>query len=149
MLGLLCIARLPSLSLLRVSSIVACFFLLHNLSHYNPPISSSPTSSSSNTVPQAEQIHVVTRSRDLDVWKNKLQENQTYMVYNCETMLYDMPVKVCDNKYKLFFNRSTTITVVDIPDIPQHKFNFKSFTHYRTNISLLIAFMVFIVLLNS
>ncbi|KAL5066318.1 hypothetical protein RYX36_028055 [Vicia faba] len=26
---------------------------------------------------KAEQIHVVTRSRDLDVWKNKLQENQT------------------------------------------------------------------------
>ncbi|KAL5066319.1 hypothetical protein RYX36_028056 [Vicia faba] len=46
-------------------------------------------------------------------------------------MLCDMPVKVYDNKYKLFFNRSTTITVVDIPDIPQHKFNFKSFTDFQ------------------
>ncbi|KAL5062542.1 hypothetical protein RYX36_024279 [Vicia faba] len=67
---------------------------------------------------KVEQIHVVTRSRGLDVWKNNLQENQTYMVYNGETMLYDMPMKVCDNKYKLFFNRSTTIIVVDIPVIP-------------------------------
>ncbi|KAL5076802.1 hypothetical protein RYX36_015786 [Vicia faba] len=67
---------------------------------------------------KAEQIHVVTCSRDLDVWKNNLQENQTYMVYNGETVLYDIPMKVCDNKYKLFFNSSTTITAVDIRDIP-------------------------------
>ncbi|KAL5075591.1 hypothetical protein RYX36_014575, partial [Vicia faba] len=85
----------------------------------------------SNRLPQAEQIHVVTHFRDLDVWKNNLQENQTYMVYNGETMLYDMPMKVCDNKYKLFFNRSTTITTVDILDIPQHNFYFKSFTDFQ------------------
>ncbi|KAL5100399.1 hypothetical protein RYX36_004726, partial [Vicia faba] len=80
---------------------------------------------------KADQIHVVTRFRDLDVWKNKLQQNQTYMVYNGETMYNDTPVKVCDNKYNLFFNHSITITVVDIPYIPQHKFNFKSFTDFQ------------------
>ncbi|KAL5096572.1 hypothetical protein RYX36_000899 [Vicia faba] len=80
---------------------------------------------------KAEQIHVVTCSCDLDVWKNNLQENQTYMVYNSEIMLYDMSMKVCDNKYKLFFNHSITITIVDIPDIPQHNFYFKSFTDFQ------------------
>ncbi|KAL5073337.1 hypothetical protein RYX36_012321 [Vicia faba] len=80
---------------------------------------------------KAEQIHVVTRSCDLDVWKNNLLENQTYMVYNGETMLYDMPTKVCDKKYKLFFNRSTTISAVEISDIPQHNFYFKSFTDFQ------------------
>ncbi|KAL5065746.1 hypothetical protein RYX36_027483 [Vicia faba] len=42
-----------------------------------------------------------------------------------------MPVKVYDNKYKLFFNRSTAIIAVDIPYIPQHNFNFKSFTDFQ------------------
>ncbi|XP_058739409.1 uncharacterized protein LOC131611395 [Vicia villosa] len=53
---------------------------------------------------------------------------QTYIVYNVETMINDMPSKVCDNKYKVFFNRATIITAVDVPDIPEHQFNFKSFT---------------------
>ncbi|XP_058745885.1 uncharacterized protein LOC131618735 [Vicia villosa] len=79
---------------------------------------------------KAYQIHVVTRSRDLESWKKILQENQTYMVYNGEALMNDMQLKVCDNKFKLFFNRSTTITALDIPDIPSHTFHFKSLTEF-------------------
>ncbi|KAL5056061.1 hypothetical protein RYX36_036743 [Vicia faba] len=67
---------------------------------------------------KAEQVHVVTRSRDLELWNKTLQENQTYMVYNGEASVYDMPMRVCENKYKLFFNRDPTITATDIPNIP-------------------------------
>ncbi|XP_058734815.1 uncharacterized protein LOC131606617 [Vicia villosa] len=77
-----------------------------------------------------DQIHVVTRSRDFEIWKKTLQEMQTYIVYNGETMINEMPCKVCDNKYKAFFNRATTVTAVDIPDIPTHNFNFKSFSDF-------------------
>ncbi|XP_058783684.1 uncharacterized protein LOC131658404 [Vicia villosa] len=52
------------------------------------------------------------------------------MVYNGETMINEMPLKVCDNKYKVFFNRATTVTAVDVPDILGHQFNFKSFTDF-------------------
>ncbi|KAL5101974.1 hypothetical protein RYX36_006301 [Vicia faba] len=30
------------------------------------------------------------------------KDNQTYMVYNGEALLNDMPLNMCDNKYKLF-----------------------------------------------
>ncbi|KAL5057906.1 hypothetical protein RYX36_029510, partial [Vicia faba] len=71
---------------------------------------------------KAEQIHVVTRSRDLELWNRTLQENQTYMVYNGEASVSDMPMKVYENNYKLFFNCVTTITAIDIPNSPQHIF---------------------------
>lgn len=73
---------------------------------------------------------MVTRARDLDGWNKTLQEDQTYMIYTVETLLNEMPLKVCHNKYKLFFNRATTITCVDIPDIPPHSFQFKSFSKF-------------------
>ncbi|XP_058761709.1 uncharacterized protein LOC131635113 [Vicia villosa] len=77
-----------------------------------------------------DQIHVVTRSRDFELWKKTLQEMQTYIVYNGETMINEMHMKVCDNKYKVFFNRATTVTAVDVLDIPEHSFNFKSFSDF-------------------
>src|SRR4051812_14891696 len=79
---------------------------------------------------QGNQIQVVTRSRDFEIWKKTLQEMETYVVYNGETMINEMPCKVCDNKYKVFFNRATTVTAVDIPNIPTHSYNFKSFSDF-------------------
>ncbi|CAI8609858.1 unnamed protein product [Vicia faba] len=58
------------------------------------------------------------------------QDNQTYMVHNREALLYDMSLKVCDNKYKLFFNCVTTITTVDIPTILVHCLHFKPFVDF-------------------
>ncbi|KAL5059418.1 hypothetical protein RYX36_031022 [Vicia faba] len=51
---------------------------------------------------KADQIQIVTRSRELEIWNKFLQENQTYTVYNGEPLINDLPLKVCDNKFKLF-----------------------------------------------
>ncbi|CAL5191723.1 unnamed protein product [Lathyrus oleraceus] len=48
------------------------------------------------------QIHVVIRNRELDVWNQTLQEHHTYMVYNGEPLINDLPLKVCANKFQLF-----------------------------------------------
>ncbi|KAL5064576.1 hypothetical protein RYX36_026313 [Vicia faba] len=61
--------------------------------------------------------------------KKTLQDIQTYMAHN-EALLYDMPLKVCDNKYKLFFSCATTITAVDIPTILVHCLHFKPFVDF-------------------
>ncbi|KAL5078826.1 hypothetical protein RYX36_007247 [Vicia faba] len=41
-----------------------------------------------------------------------------------------MPLKVCDNKLKLFFNGTTTITSIDMPKILVHKFKLKPFAKF-------------------
>ena len=49
------------------------------------------------------------------------------MVYNGEPQIYDLLLKVCDKKFKLFFNGTTAVTAIDMLDIPLQKFNFKPF----------------------
>lgn len=56
-----------------------------------------------------------------------LKEHHTYMVYKGEPQIYDLPLKLCDNKFKLFFNGTTTVTIIDLPYIPLQKFIFKPF----------------------
>ncbi|CAK8562296.1 unnamed protein product [Lathyrus sativus] len=50
-----------------------------------------------------DKIHVVTRNRDFDLWKQRLQEHMTYMVYNGDPLNNDIPLKICENLLKLFF----------------------------------------------
>ncbi|KAL5080024.1 hypothetical protein RYX36_008445, partial [Vicia faba] len=56
--------------------------------------------------------------------------HQTHMVYNREPLINDLPLKLCDNKLKLFFNGTTSITSIDMPNIPIHKFKFKPFVEF-------------------
>ncbi|CAK8535757.1 unnamed protein product [Lathyrus sativus] len=74
---------------------------------------------------KCDKIHVVTRNRDFDLWKQRLQEHMTYMVYNGDPLNNNIPLKICENPLKLFFNSGTTITMVDLPEIPPHQFHFK------------------------
>ncbi|CAK8538275.1 unnamed protein product [Lathyrus sativus] len=64
---------------------------------------------------KCDKIHVVTRNRDFDLWKQRLQEHKTYMVYNADLLNNDLPLKIYENLLKLFFNSGTTVTMVDIP----------------------------------
>ncbi|KAL5052781.1 hypothetical protein RYX36_033463, partial [Vicia faba] len=52
------------------------------------------------------------------------------MVYNREPQINDLPLKVCDNKLKLFFNGTTVITSIDMLDTPVHTFKFKPFVDF-------------------
>ena len=52
------------------------------------------------------------------------------MIYNGEPLKNDLPLKVCDNNFKLFFSAGTTITQVDIPEIPPQTFQFKPFQDF-------------------
>lgn len=47
------------------------------------------------------------------------------MVYNGDPLLIELTLKIHDNPLKLFLNGGTTITMVDMPKILEHKFNFK------------------------
>lgn len=57
--------------------------------------------------------------------KQTIQEHQTCMIYNGEPILNDLPFKICDNPLNLFLNGGTTITMIDMPKIITHKFDFK------------------------
>lgn len=57
---------------------------------------------------------------------DRITERQTYVVYNGQPIDNDSPLKVCVNSLKLLFNNSTTVNEVDMPQIPTHKFKFKS-----------------------
>ncbi|CAK8538744.1 unnamed protein product [Lathyrus sativus] len=74
---------------------------------------------------KCDKIHVVTRNRDFNLWKQRLREHQTVMVYNGDPLNNDLALKVCDNPLKLVFNGGTTVTVVDMPEIPAYQFCFK------------------------
>lgn len=67
----------------------------------------------------------MTRHRDFQVWMEQLIENQTYTVGNGEPSKNDFPLKVCENKLKLVFNRATIVCREDLPDIPPNQYKFK------------------------
>lgn len=52
------------------------------------------------------------------------------MLYLGEPQINDLPLKVCDNKLKLFSNATTEVTTIEMPEIPLHKFNFKPFGYF-------------------
>ncbi|XP_058723407.1 uncharacterized protein LOC131595139 [Vicia villosa] len=94
---------------------------------------------------KGNQIHLITRNRELDAWKDTLLEHQALMVYNGEPLINDLPLKVCDNNYKLFFNATTIITSIDMPKVPLHTFNISShLVNSLVVISMLIIYTVFI-----
>ncbi|KAI5397556.1 hypothetical protein KIW84_063393 [Lathyrus oleraceus] len=79
---------------------------------------------------KGDKIHVVTRNRDFEMWNQTLQEHQTYMVYNCDPTMNDLAFKICDNPLKVFFHGGTTITMLDMPEIPMHNFDFKPIVNF-------------------
>ncbi|KAL5082403.1 hypothetical protein RYX36_010824 [Vicia faba] len=79
---------------------------------------------------KGDQIHVTTRSRYFKDWSDQLKEHETYYLYNGEPAVNDGPFKFCSNQLKLLFNRGTTVTKVDIPDIPPHTFNFHAIDNF-------------------
>lgn len=47
------------------------------------------------------------------------------MVYNGDPLTNGVPLKICDNPLKLFFNGGTTVTMLEMSKIHAHKFDFK------------------------
>ena len=52
---------------------------------------------------QGDQVHVIPRNQEFDVSKLTLQEHYTYMVYNGDPLINDLPLKVYDNFILLNF----------------------------------------------
>ncbi|CAL5187587.1 unnamed protein product [Lathyrus oleraceus] len=67
---------------------------------------------------KGEQIQVMTYSRDFKQWVDKLNEYDTYMLYNSEHVVNSLQYEVCDNKLMLLFIGGTTVSKIDIPDFP-------------------------------
>ncbi|XP_058775828.1 uncharacterized protein LOC131650113 [Vicia villosa] len=63
-------------------------------------------------------------------WIEQIKEHATYYLYNGDPVVNDGPLKVCSNPLKILFNGGTTLTKVDIPDIPPHKFNFHAIENF-------------------
>lgn len=59
-------------------------------------------------------------------------ENEIYFLYNGEPMVNDDTFKVCPNKVKLIFNGGTTVSKMEIPEIPSHQFKVKSIFDFLT-----------------
>ncbi|XP_058726001.1 uncharacterized protein LOC131597313 [Vicia villosa] len=77
-----------------------------------------------------DQIHVTTSRWDFKDWIEQIKEHETDYLYNGEPMANDGPLKVCSNPLKILFNGGTTLTKVDMPDIPPHKFNFHAIENF-------------------
>ncbi|XP_058734765.1 uncharacterized protein LOC131606586 [Vicia villosa] len=73
---------------------------------------------------KGDRIHATTRSRDFPDWIKQVKEHDTYSLYNGEPIINDGPFKVCSNPLKLLFNGGTTMTSLEIPEIPRHKYTF-------------------------
>ncbi|KAI5415101.1 hypothetical protein KIW84_040526 [Lathyrus oleraceus] len=67
---------------------------------------------------KGNQIHVITKNHNMELWKSRFQEHQTYVIYNGEPLDNDLPLKVCDNMLKVFFTNGTAITKLDILKYP-------------------------------
>ncbi|XP_058774833.1 uncharacterized protein LOC131649106 [Vicia villosa] len=77
-----------------------------------------------------DQIHVTISRWDFKDWIEQIKEHETYYLYNGEPVANDGPLKVCSNPLKILFNGGTTLTKVDMPDIPPHKFNFHAIENF-------------------
>ncbi|GAU45084.1 hypothetical protein TSUD_85700 [Trifolium subterraneum] len=64
---------------------------------------------------------------DIDQWKPKLIEGNTYYMHNFRVHDNDTGFKMTTHKYRLTFVGATRVNVADIPGIPRTLFNFKDF----------------------
>lgn len=78
------------------------------------------------------KIHVTTRNREFKDWIEKLVEHETYCHDNGEPIVNDITFKVCNNNLKLLFNGGTTVSKMEIPEVPPHQFKFKAIVDFLT-----------------
>lgn len=53
--------------------------------------------------------------REIQHWKLKLEEHQTYFVYINDPLDNDLLLKVCQNPFKIQFNGDTTVIKIYLP----------------------------------
>ncbi|KEH27220.1 hypothetical protein MTR_6g088820 [Medicago truncatula] len=59
---------------------------------------------------KGDQVHVITRYRDLEHWKALIEENKTYTLYNCHVFDND----IAFNPFKVVFGFGTKSMVTQI-----------------------------------
>ncbi|AES97004.1 hypothetical protein MTR_5g044110 [Medicago truncatula] len=71
-----------------------------------------------------DRVDVITRYRELEHWKDLIEENKTYTLYNCHVFDND----IAFNLFKVVFGSDTKVHKYDkLTNVLTHEFRFKSF----------------------